>query len=160
MSPGGQARKSLWIETTAHRPSDGYMAVRLVRACGSKPSVNLVFLIFSPVRLVRACGSKLAMLHLRFFFQGQARKSLWIETLWHIRCYILFIGQARKSLWIETSDRRSIINTALVRLVRACGSKQRNSQQEPGQALVRLVRACGSKPIQFYCRRKRNRSGS
>ena len=33
---------------------------------------------------------------------GQARKSLWIET-YHLQlCGILGIGQARKSLWIET----------------------------------------------------------
>ena len=33
---------------------------------------------------------------------GQARKSLWIET--HVLCFQLYFqfGQARKSLWIET----------------------------------------------------------
>ena len=76
-------------------------------------------------------------------------------------------GQARKSLWIETlivSERRIFM---LVRLVRACGSKHvsyvRNSVSGQGQARkslwietflcavysfqysVRLVRACGSK---------------
>ena len=38
---------------------------------------------------------------------GQARKSLWIETINHIRTTCSSKGQARKSLWIETT--RSVI---------------------------------------------------
>ena len=34
---------------------------------------------------------------------GQARKSLWIETLIFLAFIVPLIGQARKSLWIETS---------------------------------------------------------
>ena len=55
------------------------------------------------VRLVRACGSKLSPLNFNLTVQlGQARKSLWIETL--VACCHLAanVGQARKSLWIET----------------------------------------------------------
>ena len=33
---------------------------------------------------------------------GQARKSLWIETQWRQKYRERFFGQARKSLWIET----------------------------------------------------------
>ena len=35
---------------------------------------------------------------------GQARKSLWIETVSPFANNALFIGQARKSLWIETKN--------------------------------------------------------
>ena len=34
--------------------------------------------------------------------RGQARKSLWIETNTEEQKIMLFNGQARKSLWIET----------------------------------------------------------
>ena len=37
-----------------------------------------------------------------FDVPGQARKSLWIETLLFPFPYYSYIGQARKSLWIET----------------------------------------------------------
>ena len=36
-------------------------------------------------------------------FPGQARKSLWIETISSSSDSIILIGQARKSLWIETT---------------------------------------------------------
>ena len=35
---------------------------------------------------------------------GQARKSLWIETEIHPKSCAVYHGQARKSLWIETLD--------------------------------------------------------
>ncbi|ERI74708.1 hypothetical protein CLOSYM_03732, partial [[Clostridium] symbiosum ATCC 14940] len=75
-----QARKSLWIETAFPAIMDQTIRVRLVRACGSKPKLQLRILphikgqarkslwietpsipektIQEPVRLVRACGSK------------------------------------------------------------------------------------------------------
>ena len=57
-SHAGQARKSLWIETldTVHTTDLG--AVRLVRACGSKPASPGKWSAPIQVRLVRACGSK------------------------------------------------------------------------------------------------------
>ena len=56
------------------------------------------------VRLVRACGSKLdKRLIVQKVTHGQARKSLWIETAKLTNPFILTLGQARKSLWIETS---------------------------------------------------------
>ena len=55
------------------------------------------------VRLVRACGSKhLLILRLVNRIYGQARKSLWIETIVKFCKVVEVIGQARKSLWIET----------------------------------------------------------
>jgi len=87
-----------------------------------------------------------------FHLEGQARKSLWIETDkgWNIGC--AKIGQARKSLWIETHSillseeeeqgqaRKSLwIETVwffssryneAVRLVRACGSKQPETPED------------------------------
>ncbi len=85
----------------------------------------LVVLEQKQVRLVRACGSKLLFL---FCFLcrliGQARKSLWIETLYILQSFAEYIGQARKSLWIETArDLNPLIEAGRVRLVRACGSK-------------------------------------
>ena len=100
--------------------------VRLVRACGSKPFLAVGFEVEgTKVRLVRACGSK--QYHKRSLgtdLEGQARKSLWIETLKGIeRTGVQWVrlvracgskllskyrgrsrraGQARKSLWIET----------------------------------------------------------
>ncbi len=56
---GGQARKSLWIETTPSYCAAQVFSVRLVRACGSKPTT-------------KAIAAAIA--------SGQARKSLWIET--------------------------------------------------------------------------------
>ena len=40
---GGQARKSLWIETERYRKIICVRKVRLVRACGSKPYITLAF---------------------------------------------------------------------------------------------------------------------
>ena len=56
-------------------------------------------------------------------------------------------GQARKSLWIETDIRlEGIDGQEKVRLVRACGSKHYRHTARISFSLVRLVRACGSKP--------------
>ena len=78
-------------------------AVRLVRACGSKHKAPIWQAVAQKVRLVRACGSKQVQFHVHFLKlvvrlvracgskpdpqpgslqcnQGQARKSLWIET--------------------------------------------------------------------------------
>ena len=63
------------------------------------------------VRLVRACGSKQIQKEIQkrmkgsghVFCDGQARKSLWIETKERYRLGGLVSGQARKSLWIETA---------------------------------------------------------
>ena len=100
----GQARKSLWIETMRPILISLCQSVRLVRACGSKQHLfNRRLYHQRRVRLVRACGSKL-FLHLVTLpsVPGQARKSLWIETI-PIRVGTGVIeGQARKSLWIET----------------------------------------------------------
>ena len=58
---------------------------------------------YAVVRLVRACGSKLPTATLPGHpLPGQARKSLWIETLMYPDVLIERMGQARKSLWIET----------------------------------------------------------
>ena len=54
----GQARKSLWIETSPEVKKRSRYLVRLVRACGSKQSVILPYIQTKGVRLVRACGSK------------------------------------------------------------------------------------------------------
>ena len=56
----GQARKSLWIETTVWVGNRDHSLVRLVRACGSKHPDD--------------CCAGIIMF-------GQARKSLWIEVL-------------------------------------------------------------------------------
>ena len=56
--------------------------VRLVRACGSKRLIISVPHVRLKVRLVRACGSKLvACIKVPLTIGGQARKSLWIETV-------------------------------------------------------------------------------
>ena len=39
-------------------------------------------------------------------YKGQARKSLWIETIHSFHSVKLSFGQARKSLWIETMEPR------------------------------------------------------
>ena len=121
--------------------------VRLVRACGSKPSSVSSPTPASSVRLVRACGSKHHLQAVLFYrCLGQARKSLWIETICLLQQYCFITvrlvracgskpqrvyttkhqkcGQARKSLWIETPSKlmRDEVGK-LVRLVRACGSK-------------------------------------
>ena len=54
----GQARKSLWIETWKEDKDEPEDRVRLVRACGSKPSTSERRYMPHWVRLVRACGSK------------------------------------------------------------------------------------------------------
>ena len=125
-----------------------FLKVRLVRACGSKPSALSRLCGAFWVRLVRACGSKPdpqpGSLQCN---QGQARKSLWIETA----SAALYssnspFGQARKSLWIETMIFLSRnCRTRRVRLVRACGSKPGMAHSIPHVNWVRLVRACGSK---------------
>ena len=56
-------------------------------------------------------------------FWGQARKSLWIETVCHQEDTGILSGQARKSLWIETDGALAREIKEAVRLVRACGSK-------------------------------------
>ena len=56
---------------------------------------------------------------------GQARKSLWIETVNVSGYCAVGIGQARKSLWIETGFQQQNLDESRVRLVRACGSKLR-----------------------------------
>ena len=57
----------------------------------------------------------------------------------------IYQGQARKSLWIETQSLSEILSFLVVRLVRACGSKQQNLKRQERTSRVRLVRACGSK---------------
>ena len=54
---------------------------------------------------------------------GQARKSLWIETFLNLTVTRSPSGQARKSLWIETLNYSLTMAELWVRLVRACGSK-------------------------------------
>ena len=55
---------------------------------------------------------------------GQARKSLWIETIMAMLKIPDKYGQARKSLWIETVlVKVKCLCSVPVRLVRACGSK-------------------------------------
>ena len=56
-------------------------------------------------------------------------------------------GQARKSLWIETLYLSGMRMRNLVRLVRACGSKRFFGPSSGTLSGVRLVRACGSKPF-------------
>ena len=59
--------------------------VRLVRACGSKRYKVVYRYVLCKVRLVRACGSKPARnRRIKKEWNGQARKSLWIET-WRMR---------------------------------------------------------------------------
>ena len=61
--------------------------------------------------------------------QGQARKSLWIETFYIFTYDIPVRGQARKSLWIETVQMAYWWVSYRVRLVRACGSKLQPSAE-------------------------------
>ena len=120
----GQARKSLWIETPFKHANSKVCKVRLVRACGSKPLHQVLTKSLSLVRLVRACGSKLSSKEGDMAFEvGQARKSLWIETVGTLISFFFAQGQARKSLWIETDVLVGVIGVLPVRLVRACGSK-------------------------------------
>ena len=60
---------------------------------------------------------------------------------------MVLLRQARKSLWIETARKREVWGSCTVRLVRACGSKQRDADSQLYNEQVRLVRACGSKPM-------------
>ena len=63
----GQARKSLWIETSPDvKNLSRYFLVRLVRACGSKHYRTNGMEELSAVRLVRACGSKPYVITNRF----------------------------------------------------------------------------------------------
>ena len=48
----------------------------------------------------------------------------------------------------------------VVRLVRACGSKQPGRSAPTVPLPVRLVRACGSKHVRFYSASPLKRSGS
>ncbi len=98
----GQARKSLWIETLIHASGGRAGKVRLVRACGSKPGTVASECPDRRVRLVRACGSKPNHQQNYQKTMGQARKSLWIETVQFGGASRAEVGQARKSLWIET----------------------------------------------------------
>ena len=62
--------------------------------------------------------------------KGQARKSLWIETdLLFLMRHCRRHGQARKSLWIETWKEDKDEPEDRVRLVRACGSKPSTSER-------------------------------
>ena len=86
-----------------HTQDGGEASVRLVRACGSKLTSTGYVRRDAKVRLVRACGSKQTReLSYPTNGEGQARKSLWIETLLNWGGKRGYIGQARKSLWIET----------------------------------------------------------
>ena len=99
----GQARKSLWIETEVWAFTTNNVSVRLVRACGSKRTNTGSSPVCTRVRLVRACGSKhLRTVKVKNPIPGQARKSLWIETMMDSNSFRRYQGQARKSLWIET----------------------------------------------------------
>ena len=61
---------------------------------------------------------------------GQARKSLWIETIKTGLDFQRPDGQARKSLWIETiAFLSAAVSVASVRLVRACGSKLKHKER-------------------------------
>ena len=101
---------------------------------------------------------------------GQARKSLWIETIRYGRMHIVFKGQARKSLWIETIGAKSFVRCFLGQArkslwIETASAASYSSNSPFGQARkslwietmiflsrncrtrrVRLVRACGSKP--------------
>ena len=113
----GQARKSLWIETPIGLKSDDKSLVRLVRACGSKPTT-------------KAIAAAIA--------SGQARKSLWIETETTKK------GKAGKMAvrLVRACGSKPMVQTQAdnmkrVRLVRACGSKQLTieaAEQGYGQA--------------------------
>ena len=59
--------------------------------------------------------------------------------------FYVILGQARKSLWIETISASFFKISLSVRLVRACGSKQLIYLNASTLFKVRLVRACGSK---------------
>ena len=120
----GQARKSLWIET-------------------SFPS-NCIIPIQGQARKSLWIETRISS---RLFFEelGQARKSLWIETRISSRLFFKELGQARKSLWIETDEYGTGDFPGMVRLVRACGSKRYTVRNDVSLAGVRLVRACGSK---------------
>ena len=120
----GQARKSLWIETSSGPHCCISSTVRLVRACGSK-------LYFRSSSVIR--------------FHGQARKSLWIETIHRragsIKMWVRLVRACGSKHPYHTHYK----GDWWVRLVRACGSKP-GYQKQPEQTLaVRLVRACGSK---------------
>ena len=77
----GQARMSLWIETSAYKK-----AVEGLLRSGSYEPVD---------RNHNAVGYGAKYI-------GQARMSLWIETLMIYFLFFPLYGQARMSLWIET----------------------------------------------------------
>ena len=120
----GQARKSLWIETWRCLAYSHTEKVRLVRACGSKPVKVMDWEQDERVRLVRACGSKL-------FWQSDFPLPCSVRLVracgskpgYHGGTDVFEQGQARKSLWIETVKCFIGISHQQVRLVRACGSK-------------------------------------
>ena len=126
--------------------------VRLVRACGSKPFLAVGFEVEgTKVRLVRACGSK--QYHKRSLgtdLEGQARKSLWIETLKGIeRTGVQWVRLVR-ACGSKLAPLVKNITDPGVRLVRACGSKLEGACWHERAGGVRLVRACGSKPGSKY----------
>ena len=89
----GQARKSLWIETSPHI---GHLVSNNGQARKSLWIETFYFAIIQD-------GSS-----------GQARKSLWIETGFDVcRRFNAEVGQARKSLWIETVCDRTALATLL-----------------------------------------------
>ena len=109
--------------------------VRLVRACGSKLEPKNLLNITSHGQARKSLW--IETVHSECPYdnqQGQARKSLWIETIIYTVSLQVVQGQARKSLWIETFvvplTRESLIP---VRLVRACGSKQQSCSESYNQ---------------------------
>ena len=163
----GQARKSLWIETTLRPCMDlihgvrlvracgskhadphldnSHAEVRLVRACGSKHPQNISSSFRVAVRLVRACGSKRYNRCNKPKYRGQARESLWIETYLPCRNVHMVYGQARKSLWIETDTAAIGYQTTIGQARKSLWIETSQTAFKPSQSLVRLVRACGSK---------------
>ena len=99
----GQARKSLWIETSFSPGPPVIIAGQARKSLWIETPEPLWTPAGIVVRLVRACGSKL---------RGKTVQESIRE------------GQARKSLWIETLGKSYLPTLAGVRLVRACGSKQ------------------------------------
>ena len=98
--------------------------VRLVRACGSKPKLQLRILPHIKGQARKSLWIEtINPTYKSTEFSGQARKSLWIETWAYLSGIRSKAGQARKSLWIETLVRTMADCTVAVRLVRACGSK-------------------------------------
>ena len=77
----GQARKSLWIETPPLEGGLGGGTGQARKSLWIETDINMVTYQFYWVRLVRACGSKPSLpTSSEAVLSGQARKSLWIET--------------------------------------------------------------------------------